>query len=1147
MERNIRIVMIRMHRWLLKFKESFRKIFLISRRTCENAFVGCYKTLAGYTCLFLLFTFVGKSAECFAQTFDYQVRSVQFLDALKALESKSGYSIFYDQDIVSEPSTVSVDLKNANLTQILEAVLKDRSLTYNIQGKTIFLYGLPDTDSVQSVPESDPIEVQGEVTGQDGEPLIGVNVWIKESNKGTATDFDGRFELQEVEEDAVLIISYIGYETQEIPLNGKTEISVIMIEDSQTIEEVVVVGYGTKKKSNLIGSISSVSSVEIEKSQQHDLISVLQGRAAGVQVTTSSGAPGGGMTIRVRGASSLNSGNSPLFIVDGIPLESNSMSLLNQDDPGVNPIADINPNDIESIEVLKDAASTAIYGARAANGVVLITTKRGKAGKPIIRLNTFTGFSEVPRKLSVLNATQWREAVLDAYANMDNPDIPHSVVVDSLSPKNNGDVDWQSEMFRKAIQNSINLSVAGGADNFGYAWSASYLDQQGILINTDFKRITSRLNTDLKVTDRLSIGQSIAYSNGARTKVNSGGVGNKSLIRQLLIRPPTYAMYLPDGSYNGYQNGQRNPVGLANLATDTDQSHRMIGSQYIEMELLEGLKIRSNMNLDFISMKEDYFLPSSLDYREGWNEGKVRSSQNLTWGNETYLSYNQVFDNRHNFSAMGGLGFQRWKRTITGLDGSYFASDRIITLNGAGTISNQQVNRASEHALRSYFGRVSYDYEGRYLAEANVRVDGSSRFGKNQRYAFFPSASLGWRFTGESFMADQNFISDGKLRISAGQTGNEAIGDYTAQGQFLVGANYLNNSGAAPTITSNTNLTWESTTEYDVGVDLSFLDHRIEVTADVYLKRTSGLLFNVPVPLTTGFESVTQNVGNIENRGIEGSLVSRNLVGEFQWNTSFNISTNRNRITSLPSELLTNGYIQNGPYHILQVGQPIGIFYGYKFLGVYPTDEDNVNGLTYGANGPVFKGGEPIWYDANNDNIIDENDRVVIGDATSAFWGGMNNEFSYKGFSLGVFFQYVYGNDIYSVLNHERNSIRRYDNLSTDALKRWRKPGDITNFPKPVRDDPRESDSRIQDRWIEDGSYLKIKNVILSYDLNRNLISRFGLRNLQLYVTATDLLTFTNYTAFDPDVNSFGGIRPGVDYGTYPLNRSFFFGIKAEF
>lgn len=1146
MERNIWFAMRWMTR-LLKYKESGEKVSLFGRETCEPAFSGRPNRLAGYTCIFLLFVFGGKSAECFSQTFDYQVENVRFLEALKALESKSGYSIFYDQEIVDESTSISVDLKNADLTQVLETVLMNRSITYNIQGKTIFLYGLSEKDSESVIPESDPIEIEGKVSGQDGEPLIGVNVRIKETNKGTATDFDGRFELQDVDEDAVLIFSYIGYETQEIPLNGSTEISVILIEDSQAIEEVVVVGYGTKKKSNLIGSISSLTSDEIEKSQQHDLISVLQGRAAGVQVTTSSGAPGGGMTIQVRGASSLNSGNSPLFIVDGIPLESNSMSLLNQDDPGVNPIADINPNDIESIEVLKDAASTAIYGARAANGVVLITTKRGKAGKPIIKLNAYTGLSEVPRKLGVLNATQWRSAVLDAYDNMDNPDIPHSAVVDSLSPKNNGDVDWQSEMFRRAHQNSINLSVMGGADNFGYAWSASYLNQEGILINTDYKRITSRLNTDLKVTDRLTIGQSISYTNGAHTKVNSGGVGNKSLIRQLLIRPPTYAMYLPDGSYNGYQNGQRNPVGLANLATDVNQSHRMIGSQYVEVELMEALKIRSNMNLDYISMKEDYFLPSSLDYREGWNEGKVRSSGNLTWGNETYLSYNHMLNNRHNFSVMGGLGFQRWKRTITGLDGINFASDRIITLNGAGTISNQQVNRVSEHALRSYFGRISYDYEGRYLAEANLRVDGSSRFGKNQRYGFFPSASLGWRFTGERFMADQNIISDGKLRISAGRTGNESIGDYTAQGQFLVGTNYLNNSGAAPTITSNADLTWETTTEYDVGLDLSFLNHRIEVAVDVYLKKTSGLLFNVPVPLTTGFESVTQNVGNIENRGIEGSFVSRNVVGEFQWNTSFNISTNRNRITSLPSELLTNGYIQNGPYHILQVGQPIGIFYGYKFLGVYATDEDNVKGLSYGANGPVFKGGEPIWHDANNDNIIDENDRVIIGDATPMFWGGMNNGFSYKGFSLEVFLQFVYGNDIYSVLNHERNSIRRYDNLSTDALNRWRKQGDITTFPKPVRDDPRESDSRIQDRWIEDGSYMKIKNVMLSYDLNRDLISRIGLSTLQIYLSATDLLTFTRYTAFDPDVNSFGGIRPGVDYGTYPLNRSFFFGIKAEF
>lgn len=1115
----------------------------------DSAFFRAYRPnrFIGYTLLLLLFASAGNGAECYSQTFDYRVQSISFLEALKTIESTSGYSLFYDQAIVVGAPAVSVDLENAELPRILDAVLGGRDLAYNIQGKTIFIYRRSDTAAEPAQEKEDPVEITGRVTdAETGEALIGAAIRIKGTSRGTITDLDGNFTLS-AEEDGVLEVSFLGYETREIPVSGQRKFDISLMPATASLEELIVVGYGTKKKSNLTGSIATVSNEDIEKSKQHDLISVLQGRAAGVQVTTSSGAPGGGMTIRVRGASTLNAGNSPLFIVDGIPVESNSMSLLNQDDPGVNPIADINPNDIESIEVLKDAASTAIYGSRAANGVVLITTKRGKSGKARIRMDTYTGFSEMPRKLSVLNATQWRSAVLDAYANMDNPDIPHSSVVDSLSPKNNGDVDWQEEMFRKAKQYSMNLSISGGSDNLSYAWSSSYLNQEGILLNTDFRRITSRLNTDLKATDRLTIGQSFSYTNGARQKVNSGGVGNKSLVRELLIRPPTYAMYLPDGSYNGYQNGQRNPVGLANLATDEDNSHRLIGSQYAEFQILEGLKFRSNLNLDYISMKEDFFLPSSLDYREGWNEGKVRSSQNLTWGSESYLSYNQSFDRKHNFSALAGLGFQRWKRTITGLDGMYFASDRIITLNGAGTVSNQQVNRETEHVLRSYFGRASYDYEGRYLAEVNLRIDGSSRFGKNQRYGYFPSASLGWRFTDENFMPDQNILADGKLRISAGQTGNEAIGDYTAQGQFVVGANYLNHSGAAPTITSNANLTWESTTEYDVGIDLSFLDHRIEFSADVYLKKTSGLLFDVPVPYTTGFGSVTQNVGNIENKGIEGSVLSRNLTGEFQWNTSFNISTNRNRITSLPSELLTNGYIQNGAYHILKVGQPIGTFYGYKFLGVYATDEDNVNGYTYGANGPTFKGGEPIWYDANNDNVIDENDRVIIGDATPSFWGGISNEFAYKGFSLSVFMQFVYGNDIYSELNHQRNAIRRYDNLSTDALNRWRKQGDITSFPKPVRDDPRESDSRVQDRWIEDGSYLKIKNVMLSYDLRSDLISRLGLNSLQVYITATDLLTFTRYTAYDPDVNSFGGIRPGVDYGTYPLNRSFFFGLKADF
>lgn len=990
--------------------------------------------------------------------------------------------------------------------------------------------------------------VTGKITDlNSGEPMPGVNIIIKGTTKGVSSNFDGTYSIVVLSKD-ILVFSFLGYTTQEVPVGNKRNIDIKLSESTQQLDEMVVIGYGAIKKRNLTGSVVSIGNDEISKTSRQDLLSILQGKAAGVQVVSNSGAPGGGITIRIRGNSSLNSGNSPLYIVDGVPIESGSMSSLNGTEKfGLNPLADINPGDIESIEVLKDAASTAIYGSRAANGVIMITTKRGENGAAQVDLNMSTGVSEVGRKLSVLNVSQYRQVIIDSYKNMDNPIEPTWAVLDSLNPKNNGDVDWQKELLRIAPQYKVDLSVRGGTENIKYAWSSSFLNQDGIILNSNYKRVTSRLNVDFNISKKLTIGQSISYTNGVNNRINAGGTNNLSLIRELLIRPPTYSMYLPDGSLNGYQWGKRNPVGLAKLATHLNKSNRIIGNQYFEYKFIDGLKLRSNLNLDFISIKEDEFIPSTLDYREGYNSGAVRTSNNLTWGNETYMSFKKQFEGVHNLSALAGLSIQNWKYERTGLNGKFFSSDNITTLNAAGTISNQGVNIATEHSMLSYFGRVSYNFKERYLFEMNLRADGSSRFGKDNRFGYFPSASIGWRFSKEAFLENLNVLNDAKLRLSIGKTGNEAIGNYTSQGEFSVGTNYLDFSGASPSIMPNSGLTWETTTQYNAGLDLSFWNNRLILNADIYLKETKDLLYNVPIPRTTGFSYVTQNIGSIENKGIEVSIDTRNLVGDFRWNTNFNISSNRNIVKDLPDELLTNGYIKNGKYHILKEGLPIGTFYGWKFNGVYSRDEDNINGVTNGALGKEFKGGDPIWNDVNGDNIIDENDRQVIGDATPDFFGGLTNDFSYKNFSLSVFFQFSYGNEIYSEINHQRNSVVRYNNLSTNALDRWRNQGDVTDFPKPVRDDPMQSDSRIQSRWVEDGSYIKLKNVNLRYSFSSSLVERLGVKKIDIYITGSNLITWTHYTGFDPDVNSYSGLRAGVDEGSYPQNRTIMFGLNIGF
>ncbi len=990
---------------------------------------------------------------------------------------------------------------------------------------------------------------QQAVTGvvQDAEnkkPLQGVSLQIAGSSIAVSSDANGHFKIEGASPGQEVLISHVGYSNQRLKIDERTNYLIFLNASSTSIEETVVVGYGRQKKRNLTGSIVSVGADEIEKTTLQDPISIMQGRAAGVQISSNSGAPGSEMTIRVRGNSSLNSGNNPLFVVDGIPIESNSVSSLNgTENFGLNPMADINPNDIASIEILKDAASTAIYGSRAANGVVMITTKRGSEGKPEILVNATTGISSLTRKLSVLNAAQYREAVLDSYDAMAVPEEPYYTLIDSLNPMNNGDVDWQDELMRAAKQYKIDLSVRGGNQGTKYSWSTSYLDQDGIILNSNYKRFTTRLNVDFNISDHIRVGQSVSYTNGVNNRINAAGTGNLSIIRSLLVRPPNMSMYLPDGSLNGYMIGQRNPVGMALYATNLNKSNRIIGSQYVEIDLYRDLKFRSNVNLDYISMKEDEFMPSILDYREGYNTGGVRSSGNLTWGNESYFTYNKSINSEHNFGGVLGMSFQKWRYDRTGLDGMYFPSDDIRTLNAASVISNQGVNVASEHAMLSYFGRATYDYKGKYLLEFNLRSDGSSRFGKQKRFGFFPSASAGWRFKDEEFLNDQDWLSDGKIRFSLGSTGNEAIGDYTSRGEFTLGTNYLDFSGAAPTVMPNASLTWETTNQYNLGLDLGFFNNRVLFTAEAYLKQTRDLLYNVPIPSTTGFEYITQNIGNIENRGLEFSLQTKNIQREFTWSSGLNISLNRNKVVSLPENLLTNGYIQNGNFHILQEGLPIGVFYGWRFMGVYSRDEDNINKVTNGANGTAFVGGDPIWKDLNGDNIINQDDREIIGFAEPKFFGGFSNDFSYKNFHLNIFLQYSVGNEIYSELNHQRNSIVRYNNLSTDALNRWKEQGDITNFPRLIRDDPKQSDSRVQSRWVEDGSYIKLKNINLRYSLNPDWTQRFGLRKVDAFVNATNLITWTKYTGFDPDVNSYSGLRVGLDEGSYPQSRTFMFGL----
>ena len=1109
--------------------------------------------------IFLLWACLTSAATGFSQTVTLRGNGILLENVFKEIRKQTGYKFLYSREVLQRSKKVSVHANAQPLEQVLQQCFKEQPLTYEIIERTIIVKPrsasavtpLLREQPLPPVPSAE--EINGRVTDSTGTPLPGASVKIKGTNIGTTTNTGGRFTINAKATD-ILIISFVGYQSVELPANSNTVSAIILLPAESQLEDLVVVGYGTQRKKDLTGSVSSVSSKDIANTPVKDVLSAMQGRMAGVQVVSNSGAPGDGINVTVRGQSSLNAGNAPLYIIDGIPVDAGSMSQLNGfESHGLNPLSYINPSDIESIEVLKDAASTSIYGSRAANGVVMITTKSGKAGRAKVNINFYTGFSNITRHLDVLNAAQWRSNILEAYRNLDiynnatTPTVPHWSVLDSLNPMNTGDVDWQSVMYRTAVQKQLDFSVTGGTEKSVYALSSSILDQDGIFIASKYRRITSRLNTDFNISKKLKLGYNVIYSNERNNRINAGGDGNHSLVQSILVRPPTYALTYPDGSPIYYFNGKRNPVGLALEATHLNTTNRIIGSQYLEYQILDGLKFRTNISLDFTSMKEDEFLPSTVDYREGYNSGSVRATNNLTWANENYFTYHKTFNTDHDFTALAGFSQQAWKLETTGLNGMYFASDRIRTLNGAGTISGQDANVTVEHGLVSYFGRVGYNYKSKYLFQANLRADGSSRFGRANRFGFFPSASGAWRFSAEPFLENATFLNDGKLRLSVGQTGNEAIGNYTSQGEFAIGYNYLDNSGAAPTVMPNANLTWETSTQYDLGLDISLLNHRVSFTGDVYIKNTRDLLFDVPIPETSGFAYMTQNIGKIQNKGLELALTTRNLTSDLKWNTTFNIGFNRNMVKSLPEQVLTNGYIQNGAFHILKVGQPIGVFYGYKFLGVYASDADNVNKVRNGsANGKIFAGGDPIWDDRNGDQVINAEDQQTIGNAQPNFTGGLINDFTYRNFSLNIFLQFSNGNDIYSQLNQLRHSVVAYNNVSRDALDRWKTQGDITDYPRTIFNDPLASDSRVSDRWISDGSYLRLKNVRLAYNLPQRLMDKLSLRSVKVYASGENLLTWTKYTGYDPDVSSYSGLRIGIDGGSYPQSRTFIFGLNVE-
>lgn len=959
--------------------------------------------------------------------------------------------------------------------------------------------------------------VVGQVLDAQKEPLIGVSVLEKGTNNGAITDIDGNFKLS-VGSNATLVFSYIGYKTQELRVSSQMQ--VVLLEDSEVLDEVVVIGYGSVKRKDVTTAISSVSTKDLDQRPIMSAGQAIQGKAAGVSVIQPSGKPGGEMSIRVRGTTSMNGSNDPLYVVDGVPVDNINFLV---------------PNDIADMQILKDASSASIYGSRAANGVILITTKQGAEGKAKVSLTAQFGLNKVSNKIKPLNAAQYKD-LQDEIGMVQLPDGLTDVT------------DWFDETYTTGNIQNYQVSVSNGNDKMKYYLSAGYQNEKGVLDISYYKRYSFRVNVENQIRKWLMVSANVSYADYSNNGGGAMGTGsNRGGVILAAINTPTFApIWDPENpkQYNNNFYGVNITSPLENMArsaNNKDRENRLLATGNIFITFMPELKLKSSFTIDRRNAISTTFLdPVSTSWgRNQFGEGSDNRNMNTVLTFDNILTYNKSFQ-KNNIEAMAGSSWTDSDYTNNWISASHYRNEMIPTLNAANRISwTGTGSGGSQWGIMSYFARVSYNYDSKYLVTGNVRADGSSKLHPDHRWGVFPSFSAAWRLSSEEFMKDLTWLEDLKIRAGWGQTGNQSgIGDYAYLQRYNINRVDWTKPGqenALPTISAanlrTKDLTWETTTQANVGLDVSLWSGRLMVNMDYYYKRTKDMLMYVTLPASGAAiaSSIQRNEGEMTNQGFELGITSRNFEGVFGWNTDFNISFNRNKLTKLAlqqvyiaaptSDFTKSEVVRNEP------GRPLGGFYGYISDGVDPET------------------GELMYRDLNKDGRLSTSDRTYIGDPNPDFVFGMTNSFSYKGFNLSVFLQGSYGNDIYNASRIETEGMYDGKNQSTRVLDRWRIPGQITNVPKAG------FDIKNSTYFVEDGSFLRVKDVTLSYNFSGKELRKWGITRLQPYFTATNLLTWTGYSGMDPEVNQWGnsGSVQGIDWGTYPHSRTYTFGINVEF
>lgn len=1130
--------------------------------------------------------------EVLEKTVTVKAEKIELHQLLQMLKEQTGASFIFSSKAIKAGRKLSVNSSNKKLSSFMDEYFTPLGIRYNLVDDQILLYasgqkneslGTIGVEELQAILAEQREKLSGLVTDSIGAGLAGASILVKTNSKiGTSTDANGRFTLTVDELPVVLRISYTGFQTREITVSSATDQLVVRLQPAtgNTMNDVVVVGYGTQRKREITGAVSRITGEQIRQYPIASADQALQGRTPGVQVFQSSGAPGGAVQVRIRGVNSTAGGgaNQPLYVIDGIPLSNYNETAFalgfgNEGSSGAaqsnaqSPLNTISPADIESIEVLKDASATAIYGARAANGVVLITTKTGK-GATKIEVNSYSGIQSLRKEIPVTNA---RERMLIVAEHRRNNGTFGSDEIDVFAANpflHNDGTNWQREVFQDAPMANVNLSISGASNKVSYLVSGDYMKQDGIILNTFSNRASFRTNLDVKATDWLKIGTRTAVSyqtdNTAKTDGNFGGLA------YLLQLPPTMTVRDANGNFQGrYNSLVRGEIfgaaGFANLPTFNyvaelveeerrAKRHRINSNVFAEIDLAPGLSFKSVFGVDYLFGELRNFAPiwqRGIDRNPSMSVLESRP-QTMGWVADQYLTYNKSFAN-HRLNAVAGFSAQKNTDKFVSVSTTGSTSNALNTLGNqptyVGTPSGGEVNSS----IVSQFLRLNYSYDGKYLFTGTLRRDGSSRFGPNFKYGYFPSASVGWRISEENFMKDISFINDMKFRASYGITGNQNIGDFLYMG--LVGGStavYGNalTAAVAPFRFDNYDIQWEKNKQMDVGVELSVMNSRLNIVADYYVKRTDGLLAQYPISAISGVgTSVIRNIGEIENRGFEFS-VNALLVDkrDFKWSVDLNISTNRNEVISLGKLPFINGVSINRMNTFMnrtQPGQPIGAFYILETNGMYTNFTESAAAPLYraGMNVPYFTPGDYRLVDQNKDGIVEDNDRVFAGSPFPDYFGGVGTNVTYKQFTLNVLGSFQQGNRIFNY-PHMIGSLGEVNMYREDFENRYqvRQPNvetgtQILRVGSPITP---------IDKFLEDGSFFRIRSISLSYEMPASVLKYIKLSRLRLYAQANNFFVFTRYKGWDPEVSSFGSnvITNGIDFGAYPQAKSVIFGLN---